>query len=409
MLKVAYVMGGFPAVSETFILHQLVGMARRGLEMEIHAVRPEPGAPVHALVEEFGLMRFVRYRPRHPRNPAALFAWTAWCFLRNLRHLSMMKEVFLRGRNNPYSRTFTYLSLADSLLRTKADVIHAQFGHGGRVLADLRQVGVFRAPFVSSFRGGDTTIGEDLNPERYRLLYRVGARLLPVSGSLAEAHVRAGCPEDKLEVHHSGLNLDQFPFRPFPGFHEPLRLLAVGRMVEKKGHRYALEALRLLRDRGFDARLTLVGRGPLESELRGLSARLGLGDRVAFAGWKPQDELAGIQRDSDILLAPSVTAPDGDREGIPNFVKESMAVGVPVVATRHGGIPELVDDGVSGLLVPERSAEAMAEAVTRLIKDPDRIAPMARAAREKVEREFDIEKLNDRLVEIYREGVAANR
>jgi colanic acid/amylovoran biosynthesis glycosyltransferase len=408
-MKVSYLTGGFPAVSETFVLNQIAGTAKRGTPVEIHAVRPAQLVPEHPLVRRDGLMNAVRYRPPTPRGVFSSALAACRLMAAHPGRWERMIAAMRVGRSDPFFCTFTAMSVALSLARSSTDLVHAQFGHLGRVAAGLRAAGVVQQPLVVSFRGGDTTIGEELNAERYRLLYCVGARFLPVSESLAEAHVRAGCPEDKLEVHHSGLNLDQFPFRPFPGFHEPLRLLAVGRMVEKKGHRYALEALRLLRDRGFDARLTLVGRGPLESELRGLSARLGLGDRVAFAGWKPQDELAEIQRDSDILLAPSVTAPDGDREGIPNFVKESMAVGVPVVATRHGGIPELVDDGVSGLLVPERNPEAMAEAVMRLKKDPDRIAPMARAAREKVEREFDIEKLNDRLVEIYREGVAANR
>jgi colanic acid/amylovoran biosynthesis glycosyltransferase len=409
MLKVAYVMGGFPAVSETFILHQLVGMARRGLEMEIHAVRPEPGAPVHALVEEFGLMRFVRYRPRHPRNPAALFAWTAWYFLRNLRHLSMMKEVFLRGRNNPYSRTFTYLSLAHSLLRSKADVVHAQFGHSGRVIAGIKQTGLVHQPLVTSFRGGDTTVGAEHNAVRYADLYRIGSRFLPVSRFIAHKHTDAGCPPDKIEIIHSGINLELFRFQEILGSSSRQRLLVVARLTEVKGVRYAIEAMVHLLPDHSHLQLTILGDGDLRSELESLAKSLNISSSVCFKGAVNSDAVRDAMQNSSVFIMPSIRAPDGAEEGLPNSLKEAMAIGIPVIATATGGIPELVENGVSGLLVPERDPAALANAVMRLINHPEQIGPMVRAAREKVEREFDIEKLNDRLVEIYREGVAANR
>jgi colanic acid/amylovoran biosynthesis glycosyltransferase len=123
---------------------------------------------------------------------------------------------------------------------------------------------------------------------------------------------------------------------------------------------------------------------------------------VSWLGALPHQEIVRVCRESHVLVAPSVTASGGDVEGIPNALKEAMALGLPVVATRHGGIAELVDDGVSGFLVPERNPAALAERLGFLLDHPERWEAMGRAGRAKVEAEFDAEPLNDRLVELYR-------
>jgi colanic acid/amylovoran biosynthesis glycosyltransferase len=141
----------------------------------------------------------------------------------------------------------------------------------------------------------------------------------------------------------------------------------------------------------------VFGDGPLRERLGMLAADLGIADRVAFEGRQGQEGVReGLAR-SDVLVAASVTAADGDEEGIPNVLKEAMASGMPVLGTRHAGIPELVEDGVSGWLVPERNEPALAEALVRLASEPERWAAMGRAGRAKIEREYDIDRLNDRF------------
>jgi colanic acid/amylovoran biosynthesis glycosyltransferase len=128
---------------------------------------------------------------------------------------------------------------------------------------------------------------------------------------------------------------------------------------------------------------------------------LRVGDRVQFLGSKTREEVAELLAAAHLLLAPSVTAADGDQEGIPNTLKEAMAAGLPVVSTLHSGIPELVEDGRSGFLVPERDSEALADRVGWLVDRPDSWPDMGRAGRSRVEAEYDIAKLSIRLVELY--------
>jgi len=121
-----------------------------------------------------------------------------------------------------------------------------------------------------------------------------------------------------------------------------------------------------------------------------------------MCGWKNHDEIIQLLDETHILVAPSITAKSGDQEGIPNVVKEAMAMGIPVVSTLHGGIPELVDDGVSGFLVPECDADAIAESLRYLIDHPDKWNEMGYAGRKHIEADFDIESLNDQLVALYK-------
>jgi colanic acid/amylovoran biosynthesis glycosyltransferase len=168
----------------------------------------------------------------------------------------------------------------------------------------------------------------------------------------------------------------------------------------KKGFAFAVEAVGLLRQAGVDARLTIVGRGPELGRLEAAIARFGLGDAVDLVDWIAHDQIPELMRSHDFLLSPSITDPSGDMEGIPNVLKEAMAVGTPVIATRHSGIPELVVDGETGYLVQERDSRAIARCVQHAVRHPDVLERMRRAAREQVEKQFDSRKLNERLSEL---------
>jgi colanic acid/amylovoran biosynthesis glycosyltransferase len=172
-------------------------------------------------------------------------------------------------------------------------------------------------------------------------------------------------------------------------------------MIEKKGIDYGLRAVAELRRREIPVRYTVIGDGPERQALRSLAHELELGETVSFLGWRDQRAVAQLMQESDVLLAPSVTDAAGDQEGIPVTLMEAMATGMPVVATRHSGIPELVEDGVSGFLVPERDAPGLADALDRLARDAALAARIGRAARARIAAEFDIGRLNERLVVHY--------
>jgi colanic acid/amylovoran biosynthesis glycosyltransferase len=177
--------------------------------------------------------------------------------------------------------------------------------------------------------------------------------------------------------------------------------VSVGRLVEKKGIGYVLEAVHRLREAGVEAAYEVVGDGPLRPGLEADCRRLGLEDRVRFLGWQNQQQVAEALERAQVLVAASVTAANADEEGIPNVLKEGMAVGLPVLSTGAGGIAELVEHEATGLLVPERDPEALAARLAELARHPERRAALARAGRTRVERDYDIERLNDRLVTLF--------
>lgn len=314
-----------------------------------------------------------------------------------------MLVAYREGRSDPASCAFSYLALAHSLMRSKADVIHAQFGHFGKRVAVLKEAGLIAKPLLTSFRGGDTTIALRSDPEIYRTLYIQGSAFTAVSHFIKNIQALAGCPPDRIQVLHSGIDSTKFRFQSRKRIHRPPTLLVVARLTEVKGVRFAIEAMPQILSGTPECRLMIVGDGEDRPRLEALCLKLGVSGHVSFRGALPSDNVRQAMSAADIFVMPSIRASDGAEEGMPNSLKEAMACGIPVVATRTGGIPELVEDGVSGILVPECDAPALAHAVSQLIQHPEIIPAMAGAARKKIEGEFDIEALNDRLVEMYKE------
>lgn len=200
---------------------------------------------------------------------------------------------------------------------------------------------------------------------------------------------------DKLHVVHCGIGLEHFSGSPSHNGRRELEVLTVGRIVPVKGHVVLLEAVAELRARRVPVRLTLVGDGPKREQLERMAGRLGLGGSVRFAGAVGQDEIRSYYERADLVCLPSFA------EGLPVVLVEAMAMGLPVVSTRIMGIPEVVDHGVTGLLVPPARADLLADAIDRLARDPKLRATMGRAGREKVVEEFDAERTAARLREVY--------
>ena len=405
-MKIAYITGSFPSRSETFVAKQIAGIAARGHEVDVYTVLPPEAESVQAKAGPATAWRTLPlYVPGKGSARIARIAATA--LVDGLRApgvmLRVVRHVVRRGLRGAPRLIVSALELVRRG-RPRYDVIHAQFGPYGVFAANLVEAGAIRGPIVTSFRGYDATKNVQANLSAYRRLYRCGALFLPVSNSLAQRLVATGCGPERIRIHRSGISVAALPFAPRTGRRANVtKLITVGRLVEKKGVRYAMEAVAQVIRAGRPVHYQIVGDGPLRKGLEDLAGELGIRESVEFAGWKPHDEVLTLLADADVLIVPSVTAADGDEEGIPNVAKEAMALGLPVVATRHGGTPELIEDGVSGVLVPERDSAWLAKALIELIDHPERWAGMGEAARRRVEAEYDIDKLNDELVMLYQQ------
>jgi glycosyltransferase involved in cell wall biosynthesis len=217
-------------------------------------------------------------------------------------------------------------------------------------------------------------------------------------------------PDEKVLVLHCGVDPDVF--RPADQARERerfssdrsgrLHVMCIGTLHEVKGQRYLLEACRLLLNQGVEVRCTLIGDGPDLAMLERMIAELDLDGRVDLAGGKTRDEIAKLLASCDVVSAPSVPTRQGKREGIPVALMEAMCAGVPVVASRLSGIPELVEDEWTGLLAPPRDPAALASALRRLHDDPELRHRLGIAGRDKVAREFNLRANAKRLADLFR-------
>lgn len=274
------------------------------------------------------------------------------------------------------------------LLRHRPQVVNGHIGRDAfRALPGCALLGI---PLVANFYGHDAS-RLPTRPawrRRFRLLARAASHVVCVSEDLREQLLNLGFSEQRTSVVHVGVDRTHLPLtrRTRAGG----RVLAMGRLVEKKGFEFAVEAFAQLKARGLECRLDIYGEGEARAQIEQAIERFRVGDRVRLLGPRDHQRLMQALSDYDLFVGPSVVAVDGDREGIPNTILEAMASGLPVVATQHGGIPELVTHERTGLLVPERDATALAAALERLMTDDALCEKFSAAGHKRAAEQFSV-------------------
>ena len=360
--------------------------------------------------------------PRAAVFTGQFLAYSQTFIYQELRHHSRYcAEVFCWRRINesefPYSpvhrggRLYHYTRYSprfDARFRSQHyAVVHAHFGTIG--ISAARYARKFGRPLIVTFHGWDVpllTSWKRFKPRNWgyaalgpRMLRRMALGLC-ASAELRDMLVEFGVPPSRLRVFPLGIDLERFS----AGSHDRTgqRVIMIGRFVEKKGFEYGMRAFAGAA-KGSGMELRLIGGGGREGELRQLAADLGIGGQVRFMGVLPYERVAAELAESDVLLAPSVVAADGDRDSGLTVVKEAGAAGVVPIGTRHGGIPEIIEDGRTGFLVPERDVAAMADRLRKLASDHGLRRAMAQAARETAAARFDVRQRVAALEDIYDE------
>lgn len=395
-MRLALVTSVFPIRSETFVVQQVRALLEVGVEVVVFCDQLGTD-PSPADIGEHGSRLKIVTWPAGRR--AVLYSAFRGLFTRR----SMTLPVLMRGAMRPIP---TGLGRLDALGRASAFVcegpfsaVLAHFGPCGEAMAATKAHFAMNMRLATIFHGYDVSCG--LRGEVglvYSALKRDGDLFLPVNRFYARRLAEIGFPEARIVVQHMGVDLRAFTGERRGAAEGTVRILSIGRIVEKKGFEYALRAVAKLVAAGDAVEYRVAGDGPLLDDLRRLSETLGVADRVRFLGWQRPSAVSELLRDSDILLAPSVTGADGDMEGIPVALMEAMAAGTLVVSTEHSGIPELVEHGSTGWLAPERDVEALAAAVRAAIEARSRWPGIKAAARNKIEREFNWARLTPALV-----------
>lgn len=409
-MRILFYVGHFPVLSQPFLLNQAIDMIARGHDVQIYAQKPdEEPAGESICVRMRDVRARVTYAPPVPRNvverlrgAAAIIGAYGW---RSPGSILESLNVFRYGRG---AANFHLLHerLGRGAISGRYDVIHAHFGpHGQRALA-MCDIGVVRGPLVTTFHGYDLNILPKMfGASMYRRLFARGDLFTVGSEFMRRRAGALGASNDRVVTLPQGINLADFAFkvrRHSAG--APLSVLTVARLTEVKGLRYAIEAVKIASAPMPNIKYTIVGSGPLKAGLVELARSLGVSELVQFVDGMSNDRLASYYREADVFLLPSVVSAAGEEEGQGLVLAEAQASGLPVVATRTGGIPESVVDGRSALLVQPNSSSAISEALVWLAQNPDRWGAMGRHGRALVERDFALNVLNDRLEAVYRQA-----
>ncbi|BAY11096.1 glycosyltransferase [Calothrix sp. NIES-2098] len=407
-MKIAVVVGYFPVLSETFIVNQIIGAIDRGHRVDIYAYQPANTTKVHPNIKNYQLLNRTVYQPHIPLN----------YFLRLLKAIKLLITNF---RKNPlvllrslnffkYGRWAASLRLFYSVIplleSNSYDIIHCQFGTFAREAIIWRDIGAIKGKLITSFRGYDITwFVHEYGEHIYDELFKKGDFFLANCQYFQKKAIQIGCDRQKIVVHASGIDCSQFKFkfRLAPGENDKIYLATTCRLIEKKGIEYSIRAVAEVIKIYPNIEYNIIGDGHLKTELQQLIKHLNVGDKINLLGWRNQTEIIEILDKSHIFIAPNVTTHDGNIDAPINTLKEAMAMGLPVISTLHGGIPELVEDRISGFIVPERDVAAMAEKIIYLIKHPEIWTKMGKAGRAYVEANYNINKLNDELIQIYQQ------
>jgi colanic acid/amylovoran biosynthesis glycosyltransferase len=326
-----------------------------------------------------------------PRKPRKNFIRRFW-----LKHVRKLPALYYRGEMQGLMKIFR---------RRNADLMHIYFGHTGVHL--LPFVKGWGKPCVVSFHGADVMPREH-QPEydgQLRELLRVTPLVLARSLSLAERLKELGCPPEKIRLNRTGIPLGEYPLRerrtPEDG---AWHFVQACRLIPKKGIATALKAFAGFHREYPRARFSLAGEGPMKREVEEMALELGIAKAVELRAFLGQADLARLYGEAHFFVHPSEMTADQNQEGVPNSMLEAMATGLPVLATLHGGIPEAVESGRTGLLVPERDEVGLLRAMLDLAAHPERAFAMGRAASESVRLEFEQRKQIEKLESYYDEA-----
>ncbi len=405
-LRVAYVAKRFPRLSETFVLNEILELERQGVEVSVFSLRRPTDEPRHRLLSE--LRATVTYLPSNdagevPRvdvQQSARYAMGPTGDLLLGKSEDAVADLEAKAR-----------ALAQAIEAQAITHIHAHFVSDTTIVASLASM-LGDVPFSFTAHARDiyhTYVSPEIDAQVRRAKLKAAAFTITVS-DYNRQHLMGviGAADGAIHRLYNGIDLSRFAFSDFAS-REPRLILAVGRLVEKKGFSDLVAAVGHMHEQGQDIRCVIAGDGPLRADLEAQGRALGLENLLSFAGALPQDQVLHLMRHAAVLALPSIVTASGDRDGLPTVLLEALACGLPAVSTHVAGIPEIIADHETGVLVPPNDPLALAAALTRVLTDKPFARGLAQAGRRKAEQDFDLRKSAARLRQLFAEASGRTR
>lgn len=395
-----YVLKRYPVLSQTFVVNEILALERLGWKLRIFSLK-EPNDPgFHANLEQ--VRASVTYLPGPERRTVwQAAARTQRLYPKGFRRALRLTYDAWRHNSRSLRRFLQACSLTNLIQRYPVTHLHAYVATAPTDVAMLTSR-ITGLPY--SFGAHAKDLYTSALPELRR---KIKAAEFVVTCTRANQEylkqlVKAR-HHHKINLRYHGIDLEKFsPRQEVPLAERPL-ILSVGRLVEKKGFPYLLQACAILKSNGYAFRCLIIGEGPERDPLEKMVSALNLQDTVAFPGSRSQEELVEIYGSATVFALPCNVLENGDRDGIPNVLLEAMAVGLPVVSSAISGIPELVESGHNGLLVPERNEEALAAALELLLQDDALRRRLGGNGRSTVANNFDTMMNAQQLAGLFRE------
>jgi len=406
-MKIAYITTSFGSLSHTFIRREVFGLRELGVEISLFGIRPEKAGELSGAEQKLANETIYLY----PLKIFAVIKANAWFIRHKTRnYFTALKSVITNEEQNASQHIkliyhfFVSPYIALGIEKTGARHIHAHFLNVSATMA-MHCSELTGIPFSISVHSAGIAHLKEMIGLKSKLKKAVFIRTISDYNKEYISKIIFPCAE-KIHVVRCGINLFEYTINKTRIFaQDKLKIVAIGRFVEKKGFEYTVEAAKLLKEEGAPFKLSMIGDGPLRAELQGLANRHDIGEEVIFTGYLSQEKINTELAKSDILIAASVEAKTGEKEGIPVTIIEAMAAGILVIATDHSGIPEVVKDKETGLLVPEKDPMAIAEAIKLAQKDDNLRKNCIANARKLAEDKFDIRKTAGAMKRLFEENL----
>jgi colanic acid/amylovoran biosynthesis glycosyltransferase len=399
-MKIGYVLKRYPRYSETFVVNEILAHEAAGLEVEIFALRPPSDTHFQDIIS----------RVRAPvtyLSASGIKAADFWTALGGAAVSSPGLWTALGEAGSEDARDVYQAALLAREARLKGIThLHAHFATASTTVARLaaKFAGI---PYTFTAHAKDI-FHESVCPEDFRRKLEEAAGVVTVSDyNLRYLRENYGPAAERIRRVYNGLDLKRFTYKA--PLHRPSRIVAVGRLVEKKGFADLIGACATLAASGRRFTCEIVGSGELEADLRGRIEQSGAGGIVRLIGPRPQAEVVRLVQEAAAFVAPCVLGEDGNRDGLPTALLEAMALGTPVVSTDVTGIPEVLRDGETGLLVPQRNPAALAGVISRLTRDSTLRIRLADRARRLIETDFNVHANAAHLREIFAQSARSSR